>query len=597
MIYVGLLHLNEKSRCEIDENKLVSTLTLYASAPTFLKKQFLTLCYSRRSEQHDKDEVGGNETTLLMGRIFDKASSSVLKLNDFEVLSGRTKEEALEKIWGKYVYIKGNQEGSEFEVVIDSTGQLPFYYYFLPNGDVLFSSDIEILFKVLSQKPVLNWAYLSSFIVYGNSSAIITAFKNVFELPPGCCLKLTKNGHKTELFWNPLSTNKPPLHSSSDSVDVLKATLQPLIEPFKNICVSLSGGLDSSSLVYCLKNIKKEDQTLKAINFFHSAIKSSNESVYARAVCQENGIELIEIDLCDTLPFDSFSKKLSINPNKPTTELISLKGKEKILSHVSSIDSSIYLSGHGSDHIFMHPPAKQALSDYILEKGILGSQHVLKELSHFYRDSAFSLLKENGKSLSSYFFHCRLEKRHPKNTLYKPPAWIKERAFQEKTSDFIHPVYGRLPSQVLPGKYSQIDNLYEGLASIHGEMHQFHSTCYPFFYKPMVEFALSIPTFKLFDKGYDRYPLRQAVSDHFKTETVWRRSKGHTTGVVQLGIKKNLKEILDLCLEGELVKQGFVDKEGLHQTLLSMASGDYENLWPVMSIASTELFLRYWGCH
>jgi asparagine synthase (glutamine-hydrolysing) len=212
MIYVGLLHLNEKSRCEIDENKLVSTLTLYASAPTFLKKQFLTLCYSRRSEQHDKDEVGGNETTLLMGRIFDKASSSVLKLNDFEVLSGRTKEEALEKIWGKYVYIKGNQEGSEFEVVIDSTGQLPFFYYFLPNGDVLFSSDIEILFKVLSQKPVLNWAYLSSFILYGNSSAIITAFKNVFELPPGCCLKLTKNEHKTELFWNPLSSNKPFLH-------------------------------------------------------------------------------------------------------------------------------------------------------------------------------------------------------------------------------------------------------------------------------------------------------------------------------------------------------------------------------------------------
>ncbi len=596
MIYVGLLHLNEKNRCEIDENKLVSTLTLYTSAPTLIKKPFLTLCYSQRSE-HDKDKVWGNETTLLMGRIFDKASSCSLTPKDLENLSSRNKEEALGKIWGKFVYIKSNQEGSQFEVVVDSTGQLPFFYYSFSNGDVLFSSDIEILFKVLSQKPALNWVYLCSYLVHGNSSAIITPFQNVFEIPPGCCLKLTKNEQKTELFWNPLLSYKSSLPSASDSVDVLKTTLQPLIEPYRNICVSLSGGLDSSSLVYCLKNIKKEDQTLKAINFFHSAIQSSNETVYARAVCQETGIELIEIDLCDTLPFDSIGKKLSINPNKPTTELINLKGKEKILSHVSSIDSSIYFSGHGSDHIFMHPPSKQALSDYILENGISGSQQILKKISHFYRDSIFSLLKENGKSLSSYFFHSRLGKRHPKNTLYQSPAWIKQRAYQEKTSDYIHPVYGHLPIQILPGKYGQIDNLYEGLASIHGEMHQFHSTCYPFFYQPVVEFALSIPTFKLFDKGYDRYPLRQAISDHFKTETVWRRSKGHTTGVVQLGMKKNLKDILDLCLEGQLVKQGFVDKEGLHRTLLSMASGDHEHLWPVMCIASTEIFLRYWGCH
>src|SRR5579872_6010861 len=100
MIFVGLLHFNEKSCCELDENKLVSTLTLYTSAPTLIKKQFLTLCYSKRSEQHDKDEVLENETTLLMGRIFDKASSCSLTSKEFEIFSSRNKEEALGKIWG-----------------------------------------------------------------------------------------------------------------------------------------------------------------------------------------------------------------------------------------------------------------------------------------------------------------------------------------------------------------------------------------------------------------------------------------------------------------------------------------------------------------
>ncbi len=202
---------SKKVACEIHENRLVTTLSLYTSAPALIKKPFLTLCYSERSEEHDMDEVGGNETTLFMGRIFDKSSSSALKPKDFEFLSSRNKEEALGKIWGKYVYIKGNPEGSEFEVVIDPTGQLPFFYYFLPNGDVLFSSDIEIIFKVLSQtrlKSGLPMPTLST----GNSSLIVTPFKHVFEVPPGCCLKLTKNEHKTELFWNPLSTfnSSPP---------------------------------------------------------------------------------------------------------------------------------------------------------------------------------------------------------------------------------------------------------------------------------------------------------------------------------------------------------------------------------------------------
>ena len=92
---------------------------------------------------------------------------------------------------------------------------------------------------------------------------------------------------------------------------------------------------------------------------------------------------------------------------------------------------------------------------------------------------------------------------------------------------------------------------------------QIDPTYYPFLYEPVVEFALSFPTYELFDKGYDRYPLRKAVSEIFKTDTVWRRDKSQTTGLFQLGIKQNLDHVLDICLKGHFVKQGLIDKEGL----------------------------------
>ena len=592
MIYVGLIQFNDTPHKALE---LSSVLEMYTQAsPIVVKKDFLTLCCGKLSTMHDKDEVWENTSSVLIGRIFDKVQHRSFGKKEFSYLSSLNKEDALEKIWGKYVYIKGNKATSQVEVVIDSTGQLPFFYTPFPDGNVLFSSDIEMIFKALSQKPEINWTYLCSYLIYGNSCAIQTPFKNIYELPPGCSLTMTKNERKTKPFWNPLSSYKTSVPQERDAVDVLEATLKPWIEPYQNICVSLSGGLDSSSLVYCLKNIITKDQKLNALNFFHASVKCSNELLQARKVCQETGIDLIEFETSHSLPFDSPSQKQPLKPNKPFPGLISLRILEIMSDHLPSDGSCTFLSGHGSDHIFMCPPSKKSVADYILEKGLQGSKEQLNNIAQFYRDSLFPIFKENVKSLGSHFFSRRLGKRHPKNIQDETPDWIKQAVRQKTSSDFIHPVYEHLPPQVLPGKYQQIDTLYEGLASIHMEMNLLNPTSYPYLYEPVVEFALSFPTYALFDKGYDRYPLRKAVSDNFKTDTVWRRDKGETSGILQLGVKKNSEYVLKLCLEGQFAQQGLIDKEGLYKTILLISNGENKYLWPFAHLASAELFLRYW---
>ena len=593
MIYAGLIRFNDAPD-KIHE--LCSVLESYTQTPpTVVRRNSLFLCFGKVSDMHDMDEFWENTSSVLMGRIFDKEECCSFGKKEFENLSSSNKEEALKKIWGKYVYIHINEKSSQCEIVTDLTGQLPFFYYPFPDGNILFSSDIEIIFKVISQKPDYNWSYLSSYLIYGSSSAIQTPFINVYELPPACCLTITKNERSTKPFWNPLGSYKTSASQERNAVDVLEATLKPWIEPYKNICVSLSGGLDSSSLVYCLKNLVKEGQTLKAINYFHSSIKSSNELVHARKVCEETNIELIEFDSSPFLPFDPPHQKQPLIPNKPYPGLIGLRFLEIMSGYLSSNGSYAFLSGHGSDHIFMRPPSKKIVSDYILEKGLKGSKKQLKDIAQYYRDPLFSVLKENAMSLSSYFCSTRLKKRHPKNTQDETPNCIGQTFLQQTSPDFVHPIYEHLPRRVLPGKYEQIDFLYEGLASIHMDMDHINPTLYPYFCEPVVDFALSFPTYVLFDKGYDRYPLRKAVSDRFKTETVWRRDKSQTTGIFQLGVKKNLKYILDLCLEGELVKQGFIEKEGLHETIMMVRNGDSDPIWPFIHLASIEIFLQHWS--
>jgi asparagine synthase (glutamine-hydrolysing) len=589
MIYAGIFDF-----CGVDGiTDTISSIIASYTFPAIIKKGPLILCYGKRSNRQDMDVVLENEFAIIMGRVFDKDKPCTFDQEDFQSLSLASKEDLLKKIWGNYVYI--NNHDDQCDVVVDLAGKLPFFYHVFPNGNVLFSSDIELIFKILQKKAEYNWIYLCSYLLYGNSSATMTSFMGIYELPPGCCLKIGKNGRRTEPFWDPLrSYEKAFPRKEAGAVGVMQTTLKPLIEPYKNICVSLSGGLDSSSLLYCLNSIKNKDQILTAQNYFHANIKSSNELVYARKVCQETGVELMEVDVSNPLPFSVAYKNPFLKPNKPLSGLITLGLAEKISDYIPSDGSCIFLSGHGSDHIFMCPPTRKSVADYILERGLIGFKAKLDDITYFYRDSFSPTLGNNIASLYSYFLSRRLDKRHAKDSQYENPKWVKQDLIKQSSSDFKHPIYEYLPSRILPGKYDQIDALYEGLASIHAEIDPINPTYYPFLYEPVVEFALSFPTYELFNKGYDRYPLRQSVGERFNTETVWRRDKGQTTGIFQLGVKENLDFVLGLCLEGKLVKQGFVDKDDLHKTILLISNGDIKHIEPFANLASIELFLNYW---
>jgi len=593
MIYAGIMHFRDKFDVA---SYLMPVLERYTQSPPLcIKKESFTLCCGKISDLQDKDEIWENNSACLIGRVFNKKTEFSLQQQDFKKLLKHGAETLFKDVWGKSIFLQTQREEKAFTVIIDPTGQLPFFYYIFPEGDILFSSNVDIIFKILKKQPDFNWTYLCSYFVYGNSSAIQTPFKDIYELPPGCSLHITPQDQVTKTFWNPLCSYDPSKPRKKDAVDVLQATLKPWVEPYQAICVSLSGGLDSSSLVYCLKDLVRSDQTLLAVNYFHSTIKSSNELVHARQVCKETGIDLMEIDISKRLPFDLIDDDyLLLKPNKPFPGLVSLKWIQYIMNHVPSDTSSTFLSGHGSDHIFMRPPSKNCVSDYIIEKGVHGVKQPLNDITTFYRDALFSLLKDNAKSLSSYHLGMRRDKRHPKNTQDKRTPWEKHATRDQSSTSFVHPIYAALPRRVLPGKYAQIDAFYEGIASIHMELNPLIPTGYPYLYEPVVDFALSHPTYDLFKEGHDRYPLRKAVSDRFKTDTVWRRDKSQTTGVLQLGIKKNLDSILALCGEGQFVKNGFVDKEKLQETIKLISNGDTNYMWPFTHLVSAELFLQQW---
>lgn len=593
MMYVGLIHF-EKSLFKKEKLQDVIQNTTGFPARTHSKDSFI-FCWGKSSLDNDPDTVLENDSSLIAGRVFSSLHNTNFNQDQFKRLSNFRSEDVLEKIWGKYVFIKKCPKPGEVEVIIDSTGQLPFFYTSLANGDLLFASNIELIFRILNQKPTYNWNYLCSYLMQGNNSSIETPFESIFELPPGCRLNISQRKIETTPFWNPLNSYNSKQLQEKGAICALKEAMKPWIEPYENVVVSLSGGLDSSSLVYCLKDIVRKDQNLKAINYYHSQIQSSNEFEFAKKVCDEANIELKGFDVSEFVPFNPPKNVFTILPNKPFPGHVSLHWLEMINKHVALDSSYTFISGHGSDHIFMRPPSKRSFSDYILERGTKGGNNQLKGIAHFYRDSIFSLLKENVKSLSLHYIGKKKEKMYAKERLKDLPIWHNSSTRQTALSEFYHPIYNTLPKNILPGKFDQVDAVYEGLASIHVDLTNSETpTYYPFLYQPVVEFALAFPTYNLFKEGYDRFPLRKAISDHYNTQTVWRRDKSQTTGLFQIGLRKNLQSILSLCLEGKFVQQGFLDAKELQKTMHRIASGDAHQLWPFIYVASAEMFLKAW---
>ncbi len=585
-MYFGLINFNEMVNDDI--YTIISTLKSVKSGWKIIKKKYIVLCYNKILNSIDLDQVLESDSSIIIGRVFKRQNEYICSENSNQEIDENFLSFIKTK-WGHYIYIKVNQISKQIDIIVDGRGQLSLFFYRLHNGNIFISSDIELIVRVSKKKFRLSKNYFMSYLLYGSNAISETPFETISEVPPASILSITFDDTRIK----PIEFFDKQTVSSS-VVDAIENTLKSLIKPYENICLSLSGGLDSSSILLCLKEIKRKDQKLIAYNLFHKDIHQSNELLQARHICNEVGINLIEIESSDFLPFDKCLNKKDILPNKPLIGMVCLRWQEAIYDYIKTQGSCIHLSGHGSDHIFMQPPTQKSLVDYILEQGFKGFPNKLNEITHIYRDSMVSIINKTIVGLLKYYRSCLLRAPSYKNGCSDGcnlPEWLELSILFKK---FIHPIFYKFPKNILPGKREQIESFYDALESIQVRIDRLQPIYYPFLYQPLVDFALSIPSYELFSAGYERFHLRSDISKRFNYN-LWNTQKGETTGIYQLGIKKNIDYILDLCLKGYFVTQGLVKEESLRDNIISISNGNKKNMLYFMRLASAEIMIKKWN--
>jgi asparagine synthase (glutamine-hydrolysing) len=535
-----------------------------------------------------------DQKSYIAGRVFTRD----MKLLDPHVFPleriNQTKGKWLgENYWGRYILISFDEQKKSVTLYRDPQG-LSTLFYLYHKGAFFFSTDIFLLYDALDMKPELNFDYLASFVVSAHNVTTATPFNDIQELHPGAATELAVEGTVfVREFWDPTAIAPSWIHDETVFQENLYTTYvkcaQAWVSDTEKVCIELSGGLDSSSIVSVLREIFS-DNDISALTMFHSAIASSNEVTYAQEVANVFNVPLKTFDSRTTMPFSSkdFPQRL----NRPTTAILNYNCNQEVVNSLGSGWSGEFVSGQGGDHLFMALPFIESIADYIIDKRFKGMAKKCADISSFYRMPYGSLI---GKTIRTLFRYGKSDCRYLLPT-FTFESWMNDRFKEHAKVDLFKPLFWNKLKNVRPGKAQHILSIYQAPLYVdYGYRILGRPALNPLLSQPLVELALSVPTYQAMVDGWDRILFRRAMSKYSQGSYMWRKSKGETSGIIILGIRKNFSNVCELVMDGRFAERGLVDKTILMKNLTELKHGKVDGIWHILNLAVAELWLKSWS--
>lgn len=542
----------------------------------------------------EKITLSNDLLSIFTGRLFhkDRSYSSATEI-PFEKIK-RSKGKFLgNNFWGRYILISFDKDRERIQFYRDPQGLSTIFYIHVGDA-IFFSSDISLLHDALEKKPVLNWVYLASYLAYAQNTTTVTPFEEILEVQPACITEISRTGQTaiTE-FWDPSNIQSSYINNEKQFADEIYSTFTltvgALAREARKIAVSLSGGLDSSSILSVLPDVVPTDCQIIAYNAMHSQVASSNEVAYAQNVANRYNVPLHVTDLFLRPAFTN--AKIHSRLNRPASALIEHESDQDFRKDFQMEIHDEMMGGQGGDHLFLAPAPVTSITDYFLDKGFSGIQSKISSISNQYRMPYFKTIT---KALHWRFEYAQGTLSYLTSPTHQIP-WLTKRGKELINSNIFLPPFWEKLKNIYPGKAHHIMTIYKAGESVdRGLAVPGKSELYPFFSQPMIELALSIPTYQSFDNGYDRILFRQAIAQHKKGNFIWRTSKGETSGIFILTIRKSYEKYRELLLDGQFVQKGLVDAHLLEAGLSDIRHGKCTNLWAIANLMSVELWLKSW---
>jgi asparagine synthase (glutamine-hydrolysing) len=251
---------------------------------------------------------------------------------------------------GMFVVVIYDTHEQALYIFRDRIGIKPLYYFW-DERDFAFASELKSFKRVAAIPREINADAIRRFLHFGYIPTPLSIYKNIFKMPSGSWMKVSRGGIEFHKYWdlrsklsNNLITDK---HQAMVKLsDLLISSVQYQLKSDVPFGVFLSGGIDSSLVTAQATYLSTVKVNSFSIGFEEN---SHNESEYAKAIAKYLGTDHHEFivstrDAVGMLEgiFDSYDEPFADSSVIPTM-LVSKLAKQYV---------TVTLAGEGGDELF-----------------------------------------------------------------------------------------------------------------------------------------------------------------------------------------------------------------------------------------------------
>jgi len=250
---------------------------------------------------------------------------------------------------GQFSFVIWDKIKEELFIGRDRVGIRPFFYN-IHNGVFSFASEIKALFQQKRIERELCPECLSQVYTFWTAITPNTAFRGIYELPPGHFATFNRKGLTIEKFWE-LTFNKPDSTLSfQDSMDhfheLFSDAVRIRLRADVEVAAYLSGGIDSSATVAYIKDIEPGILNTFSIGFDE---KDFDESPYQREAAKyfdttHKSMICSSKNISDSFPRVIWHSETPMLRTAPTPMLL-------LSELVRKNNIKVVVTGEGSDEI------------------------------------------------------------------------------------------------------------------------------------------------------------------------------------------------------------------------------------------------------
>lgn len=259
-------------------------------------------------------------------------------------------EACVERFNGMFAFAIWDKRRQTLFLARDRLGEKPLYYAQLPDGTILFGSELKSLLLHPGVRRDIDVRAVEDYFAYGYVPDPKTIYAGIHKLPPAHVLTLRRNGPagRPRPYWD-VSFRNQPVRDERELADELIARLRRAVDMrmIADVPVGafLSGGVDSSAVVAMMSSLSQSPIETCSIAFGQ---KDFDESRFASAVADRyrtdhhvRQVDVDDFDLIDRLAL-FYDEPFADSSAMPTYRVCQLARH-----HVK-----VALSGDGGDEVF-----------------------------------------------------------------------------------------------------------------------------------------------------------------------------------------------------------------------------------------------------